>query len=94
VCEHIAASFRKEQEEMRFRQYITEALRLTTENTTHFMIPGVGNVDYGTYIQKPWRPLSAERGPKPKQAKTGDEIAQDVIAGAGLILKGDAPDGE
>lgn len=85
VIEHVAASFRKEQEEIRYKAYITDALKALTENTTHRMIPGVGVVDYGSYMQNRWYKAAQE---EQKDTRTGDEIALDIISRAGLTLKG------
>lgn len=86
VTEHIAAFFRNRNEELRYRVYITEALRVLTENTTHHLIGGVGAVDYGTKMKDSWY---TGRNPAKEQQdeKTADEIALDVIRRAGLRLK-------
>lgn len=54
-----------------------------TENTMRRLIPGVGAVDYGTYMPKRWY-IQEEA----QDERTGDEIAEDVIRRAGLTLKG------
>lgn len=87
MLDYVAAFYFEHQEEQRYRQYITEALRLLTENTTHHVIPGYGAVDYGNYIRTPWfRP--EKNTPEPEDTRTADEIALDVIRKAGLKFKG------
>ena len=91
MCEHVAASLRKEREEIRLRHYITEALRILTENTTHFLIPGVGDVSFGSYIQNPWFSMAKQAQKDRKPPKSAEEIAEDVIRRAGLKIK-EGPD--
>lgn len=63
---------------------MTDALRILTENSTHYLIPGVGNVDYGLYIKERWiKPTKRQ-----EDTRTGDEIAADVINRAGLRVAG------
>ena len=77
-------------EELRYRQYVTEALRLLTENTTHFVVPGYGEVSYGNYIQRPWFDVAAKsRSSRKEDNRTGDEVAAEVIRRIGLKLKED-----
>ena len=87
VIEYVSAFYLKQQEELRYRHYVTEALRILTKNTTHFVVQGYGAVNYGDYIQRPW--FEPEKRTKPKEdTRTADEIALDVIKNAGLKLKG------
>lgn len=83
MTEHVAASFRRSQEELRYKAYVTDALKAITENTMRRLVPGVGAVEYGSYIQKRW--YNQE---EPKEEKTGDEIAEEIIRRAGLTFKG------
>ena len=87
VAEHIAASYHNAQEELRYKNYVTEAMRILTENSTHFLIPGVGDVNYGSYIEKPWYNPGTDRAQKQEQKKTAEEIAADVILRAGLKIE-------
>lgn len=84
VIEHVAASFRRSQEELRYKAYVTDALKALTENTMRRLIPGVGEVAYGSYIPKRWYNQEEEA----QEEKTGDEIAEEIILRAGLTLKG------
>jgi len=93
VAEHITASYRKKREEIRYKSYITECLRILTENTTHFIIPGYGDITYGTYMKKSW--YEAKKKPeKEKQDKRSvQEIAADIMSRAGLKFKGVSKNG-
>lgn len=83
MIDHVAAFFRKEQEEKRYRAYVTDALKALTENTTNRLIPGVGEVSYGAYMPTRWLKEAQE----PEDTRTGDEIAEEIIRRAGLKLK-------
>lgn len=85
VIDHVASFFRREQEEKRYRAYVTDALKALTENTTHRLIPGVGEVSYGSYMPERW----LKESQKPEDNRTGDEIAEEVIRRAGLKLTGE-----
>ena len=84
VVDHVIASFQREQEEEFYRMYVTDCLRILTENTTHYVIAGYGNVDYGAHIKERWAEM--RKKVEPKEEKSGDEIAADIIARAGLML--------
>lgn len=92
MADHIAASIRREAKETRYRTYVTEALRILTENTTHYLIPGVGNVDYGAYLTKPWNDQQNTRDSRKKEPENGDQIALDLMRRAGLTF-GEQTDG-
>lgn len=84
MFEHIAAAIRAEQKEMQYRAYITEALRILTENSSNYLVPGVGEVKFGSYMKATWIQLAKEseeasRKPQEDDTRTGDEIAADVI---------------
>ena len=83
VIEHVVASFRKNQEELRYKVYVTDALKTLTENTMRRLIPGVGTVEYGAYMQNRWYAKE-----EPQDERSGDEIAEEIIRKAGLTLKG------
>ena len=83
MIDHVASFFRKQQEEKRYRAYVTDALKALTENTTHRLIPGVGEVSYGSYMPTRWLKEAQE----PEDTRTGDEIAEEIIRRAGLKLK-------
>ena len=68
--------FIEEQEEKRYRAYLTDVLMLVSKNTARF-------VEGGEYLTDRW-----VEGSKPVDTRTGDEIAADVIKRAGLTLKG------
>lgn len=84
MIDHVASFFRREQEKKRYRAYVTDALKALTENTTHRLIPGVGEVSYGSYMPTRWLEEAQEHEDK----RSGDEIAADIIQRAGLTLKG------
>jgi hypothetical protein len=67
----ITALFSKEQQEMMFRVYVSEALKVLTENT------GRGITTHYTDLISP----------KPKDNRSGEEIVADVIKRCGLVVK-------
>lgn len=86
VLECVSAFYLEQQEELRYRHYVTEALRILTENTTRHVVQGYGEVKTGTYLQRPWyEPVSRSR-PK-TDTRTGDEVAAEVIKKLGLKFK-------
>lgn len=85
VLEHVASYFRREQEEIRYRAYVTDSLKALTENTTHRLIPGIGEVSYGSYMPKRWY----NKEDHVEDKRTGDEIAEDIIRRAGLKITGE-----
>lgn len=80
VLDHAICCFQREMEEKRYKAYLTDALRILTENSTHYLIPGIGNVDYGIYLKDRW----IEPNKQAEDNRTGDEIAADIINRAGL----------
>lgn len=71
------ASFLKEQEDRRYKAYITDALMSVAENTAKF-------VSEGKCMGARWADAFT-----PKDNRTGDEIAAGVIIGAGLRFRED-----
>lgn len=87
MIDHVAAFFRKDQEELRFRAYLTDAIKALTENTTHYIIPGIQDaISYGAYMPERW--IDGVKTWEKEDTRTGDEVAEDVIRRAGLTLKG------
>ena len=83
VIDHCIAVFSKEQEEAkkqeeekRYRYYLTDCLKLITENTAKYA--------GGSYLTISFRDIM---DPKPVIEKSGDEIAAEVIMRAGLKIK-------
>ena len=76
---------RREAEENQYRNYVTEALRILTENTTHHVLPGYGNVGYGGYLKSSWAELRRPRREK-EEPENGDAIALDLMRRAGLTF--------
>lgn len=70
----IAAFFRKEQEDFAYRSYTTDCMKVLTENTGR----GV-NLRFAEIL---------ENAKKPKDNRSGAEIAADVIKKCGLVVKG------
>ena len=66
----------QEQEEKKYRVYLTDVLMMISENTARA-------VNNGRYVTGRWI-----EGFKKQNTRTGDEIARDVLRGAGLTLKG------
>lgn len=79
MIDHVLALLQYEAKEKRYRAYVTDALRLITENTAKFA--------GGSYIPIRWLDLESPQRMK-EDARTGDEIAADVIMRIGLKLKG------
>ena len=78
---------RREADDTRYKNYLTEALRILTENTTHYLIPGVGNVNYGGYLKTPWiEAQKKSREKKTEEPADGDQIAIDLMRRAGLTF--------
>lgn len=59
-----------------YRVYVTDSLRTISENTARFGGGAVTKLRYYDVIH-----------PNEEDTRTGDEIAADIIAGAGLKLK-------
>lgn len=93
MAEHITASYRKKQEEIRYKSYITDCLRILTENTTHFIIPGYGDITYGTYMKKPWYEPKKKAEKENQDNRSVEEIAADIMSRAGLKFKGVSKNG-
>lgn len=64
-------------EEYAFRAYMTEAAMIVTENTQRFA--------GGSRIGKHWSDVV---DPRPRSMRSGDEIAAEIIARAGLTVVG------
>ncbi len=90
MFDHISAYFRKEQEEILYRAYVTECLRILTENTMHRLIQGVGEIDYGSYMKQSWYDLKAKQSKEREDTRSVDEIASDLMSRAGLKFKSGA----
>ena len=79
-------------EDIRFRAYITDAVKVVTENTSRYIVPGVGAVEHGSKMSGRWYiPHGSE--PEPEEPEPdGDEIVLQVMQRAGLTFerKGDA----
>ena len=63
-----------------------------TENSTHYLIPGVGEVSFGTYLKTQWNTPPGRNTTKQTPKKTAEEIADDVILCAGLKIKSEETD--
>ena len=70
------ARYKREQEEKAYRVYVTDALRLTVENTAKYA--------GGSYIKARYIDVIE---PKKVDNRTGDEIVADIIKRAGLVVK-------
>ena len=72
---YVIARYNSYQREVAYRIYVTDCLRIMTENTARFA--------KGTYMQKRYadaiRPVAVDH-------RTGEEIAADVIKKAGLVV--------
>ena len=86
VIEHCISTFNEKQkqeaEEKAYRAYITDALMMIAENTTHFM-GRTEMLDYGKYINKRWVELMGLIGtekekPVKEDTRTAQEFAEDM----------------
>ena len=73
---YVKARLRQQRHELAYRVYVTDCLRILTENTARF--------SGGRYITQDF---AASLHHKPADNRTGEEIAADVIRQAGLVVK-------
>ena len=80
MIEHCIAAFQLYNEEKLFRVYITDALKAIADNTTVFLVPGVGQIDCGTRILKRWIELedNAKKEVKKEDPRSCGEIVEDM----------------
>ena len=71
---YVVSKYKEQQKEMAYRVYVTECLRITTENTA--------KQSGGSYIDKPFTDFIGNN--KPKDERTAEEIIADVAKRAGL----------
>ena len=70
------ARHRQNQRDMAYRVYVTDALRILTENTARYYGGRYLTQDFAASLRR-----------EPVDNRTGDEIAADVIKKAGLVVK-------
>lgn len=75
IAQHVLQEYIKEKKELAYRVYVTDALKLLTENTAKYA--------GGSHLTKRWDDLVEK---KPVDTRTGAEIARDVINAAGLVV--------
>ena len=73
---YVVSKYKEQQKEMAYRIYVTECLRLMTENTAKQSESG------GSYINKPFADVIGDN--KPKDERTAEEIIADISFRAGL----------
>ena len=71
---YVISKYKEQQKEMAYRTYVTECLRMITENTA--------KQSGGSYINKPFADVIGNS--KPKDERTADEIIADISFRAGL----------
>lgn len=71
VIDHCISVFSTKQEEMLYRIYLTDALKVISENTAKM-------VQEGKYLPKRYADLIEKKNRK-EDERTGDEIADEVI---------------
>ena len=71
---YVVSKYKEQQKEMAYRIYVTECLRIMTENTA--------KQSGGSYINKPFAEVIGNN--KPKDERTADEIIADISFRAGL----------
>ena len=74
VVEHCVAAFMQEQEETRYRAYLTDALMAIAQNTANYA--------GGSAMNGRWYDAI-----KPTDNRDGDEIAKDIINRLGLVYR-------
>ena len=77
---YVLAQYRREQEDKAYRIYVTDALRLISENTAS----SVG----GKYITARFADVIAP--PKEEDNRTCEEITAEIIARCGLVVKNES----
>ena len=77
---YVLAQYRREQEDKAYRFYVTDALRLISENTAS----SVG----GKYITARFADVIAP--PKEEDNRTCEEITAEIIARCGLVVKNES----
>ena len=73
---YAAACIRQEQERTAYRLYVTDALKLLSENTA--------KAGGGSYINARWWEMTH---PVPADTRTAEQIAADIIRRAGLEVR-------
>lgn len=68
----------EDEETTLYRAYVTDALKIATENTAR-------QVSEGQYLSRRWIEII---NPNAEDARSGDEIAADVIRQMGLTIEG------
>ena len=71
---YVISKYKDQQKEMAYRIYVTECLRMITENTA--------KQSGGSYINKPFADVIGNN--KPKDERTAEEIIADISFRAGL----------
>lgn len=72
LIEHAVSEHRRMMDDRRYKTYVTDALMVISENTAR--------MNGGRRLTKRWADKYI-----PKDTRTGDEIAADIIKHAGLI---------
>ena len=72
---YATARFNQYQRDMAYRIYVTDCLRMMTENTARFAKGNYITKRYADFLKNPVR-----------DNRTGEEIAADVIKNAGLVV--------
>ena len=72
---YAVARYKTYQREVAYRIYVTDCLRMMTENTARFAKGNYITKRYADFLKKPVC-----------ENKTGEEIAADVIKKAGLVV--------
>lgn len=81
VIEHCVSMLKEESQEKLFCAYVTDALMIIAENTTHF-VGAKEMFDYGKSLNSRWVDLVKPQKKKPEEPKIDNrsaaEIAQDI----------------
>ena len=72
---YATARFNQCQRDMAYRIYVTDCLRMISENTANFFKGSYVQKRFADFLQKP-----------AKDNRTGEEIVADVVKKAGLVV--------
>lgn len=80
MIEHCVAAFQQEEKELAFRIYVTDALKMLVENTTHYL--GLnGIVDYGRTLTARWYDLVSGNIPETEKPEEDTRSCAEITAG-------------
>lgn len=79
MIEHCVAAFQQEEKTLAFRVYVTDALQIIAENTTHH-IGKSGMVDYGRSLTARWYDLTGGKTPTKEKPVEDTRSCEEITA--------------